>query len=254
MSNTAPRVPYMTKTDVGDDPAVTFWEKAASSRWGSYLTEVEKAVILKAHHLSERPATALEIGCEGGRWSMLLAKADWKVICTDVDSETLKLCQKRIPEATCIQVAPDESRIPCDSASIKLLLCMEVDPVIPGSDWFVSEAMRVLQPGGLLVGNCLNRLSLRGLFVHHLVSSENGYDPYKFTYIEWRAKMRAAGFSFIYEEGFGWFPFRRQSNSRLIPAVTRLERLLGLRKIASFSPNIVFIVRKKSPIHHDAAS
>jgi SAM-dependent methyltransferase len=238
---------HMT-TEIAYEPAITFWEKAATTKWGSYLTEVERAVILKAQQLCGLPATALEIGCEGGRWSKMLSEAGWKIICTDINRETLELCRMRIPDATCIQVTPGESTLPCDSASIKLLLCMEVDPVLPGSDWFVEEALRVLQPGGILVGNCLNRLSLRGLFVHHLVPSDNGYDPYKFAYIDRRTKMRAVGFHFFYEEGCGWFPFTRLSNSRLIPLFTTLERVIGLRKIASLSPNVIFIIQKSAQL------
>lgn len=93
---------HMGRTEISDEPAMTFWEKAAITRWGSYLTEIEKAVILKAHQLSGLPGTALEIGCEGGRWSKLLSEAGWKVICTDIDVESLALCRKRIPDATCI--------------------------------------------------------------------------------------------------------------------------------------------------------
>ena len=53
--------------------SMTRWERANSTKWGIYLTEIEKRAILKAHDLSETPTTALEIGAEGGRWSRLLA-------------------------------------------------------------------------------------------------------------------------------------------------------------------------------------
>jgi hypothetical protein len=93
-----------------DEP--TFWEKIARTKWGSYLTEVEKQAILKANDLAVKPTIALEIGCEGGRWSMLLAKLGWKMICTDIDSHTLAICQRRISTAQCILVSPNDSTIP----------------------------------------------------------------------------------------------------------------------------------------------
>ena len=60
--------------------------------------------------------------------------------------------------ASCVLVSPDDSKLPCDTESMKLVLCVEVQPVIK-SDWFLEEASRVLQQGGLIVGVFCNRLS-----------------------------------------------------------------------------------------------
>ena len=159
----------------------TYWEKVASTRWGASIIEIEKRAILKAHDLSIKTATALEIGADGGRWSKLLVDLGWSIICTDINDKTLAICKKRIPTANCILTRPDESKLSCESESISLLLCIEVAPVIQ-SDWFISEASRVLHNDGLIVGVFWNLLSFRGFLVHTRDSFTGNFDFYKFSY------------------------------------------------------------------------
>lgn len=222
---------------------ITFWEKIAKTKWGRYISEIEKEAILKAHNLIIRPATALEVGCEGGRWSKLLSDSGWRMICMDIDQRVLNICKNRIPTTNCILVNPDDSKLPCDTENIGLILCIEVAPVIK-SDWFIDEALRVLQAGGLIVGVFLNRLSWRGLILHRLASLRGSYDYYELSYPAWRKKFCEKGFTVVHEKGFCWPPFRRSSNSPLVPIATHLEYYLGLRKLASISPWIVFVAQK----------
>lgn len=226
----------------------TYWEKVASTRWGASIIDIEKRVILKAHDLSRKPATALEIGAEGGRWSKLLKELGWSMICTDTNEKTLAICKRRIPTANCILVRPDENKLPCESESVSLLLCIEVAPVIQ-ADWFISEAFRVLQNDGLIVGVFWNLLSFRGFFVHTRSYFTDNFDYYKLSYHSWRMKLLCIGYSILYEEGYCWFPFRRASNSVFVPYFVCLEKWLGLRKLVSISPWIIFIAKKSSKGH-----
>src|SRR5262245_19822301 len=66
-----------------DSPTV--WERVANRRWGAYTSEIAKQAILRSHHIIGQPTVALEIGCEGGRWSELLTGLGWKMICVDTD-------------------------------------------------------------------------------------------------------------------------------------------------------------------------
>lgn len=228
----------------------TYWEKVASTSWGTSITDIEKRAILKAHDFSRRPAGALEIGAEGGRWSKLLTDLGWSMICTDIDDKTLAVCMKRVPTSSCILVSSDDNKLPCGSESVRLLLCIEVAPVIQ-ADWFTSEAFRVLQNDGLIVGVFWNLLSLRGFLAHARSLFTGNFDYYKLYYPFWRRKLlcRGSGYSILYEEGYCWFPFRRDSNSVFVPYFVRLEKWLGLRKLTLISPWIVFIARKSSKGH-----
>jgi SAM-dependent methyltransferase len=221
----------------------TFWENVNSKRWGAYISEIERRAILRSMDISKLPATALELGCEGGRWLSLLTTLGWSVACTDVNEEVLKVCKKRIPAADCILVKPHDSKVPYVSSSVDLLLCIEVAPVIQ-SAWFIEEACRLLRKNGLLVGVCWNRSSFRGLYSHIKSRLTGARDFYSSAYPAWRKKLVQQGFSIIYEEGFCWFPFGRASDSILIPYCVRIEKFLGLPKLVSFSPWIVFIARK----------
>ena len=223
---------------------LTYWERVGTTtRWGRYTTAIVEDAVRRAISMAGTPSAALDVGCEGGRWSHLVAEAGWSLTCTDVDADALALCAQRLPDARCILVSPTDTTLPCGDGTISLLLCLEVHSVID-SDWFMAEARRVLKPNGVIVGVLLNRTSLRGLVVRAKrplgLSSQKFY---RWPYSRWRQCMRAAGFQIEYTQGFCWFPLPRASNSVLTPIFTGLERVLALRRIPLWSPWVVFVAR-----------
>src|ERR1041384_2315947 len=80
---------------------LTDWERVALSRWGQYVTKVEHHAITTASSMARPPGDAIEVGCEGGRWSKMLADMGWQMTCIDVDRSTLDVCQQKIPAAKC---------------------------------------------------------------------------------------------------------------------------------------------------------
>jgi SAM-dependent methyltransferase len=244
-TNSFSRQQQLAKPDIP-----TYWEHIARNcRWGQYTSEIERCTIERALGMVSTPTRALEVGCEGGRWSRMLADQGWEVACTDVNDDSLRQCQQRIPEAHCLLVQPNDSTFPCESGVFRLLLCIEVFPVMAGS-WFPAEASRVLSDNGILVGVFLNRRSIRGAFVHYrsALGKQSGdseeHSLYPCSYVEWKRILQQHSLEVVYEQGYCWFPFPRTSNSRLIPLCTRLESLLGLRQLPSLSPWVVFIARK----------
>jgi SAM-dependent methyltransferase len=234
----------MTSQDTEEyGPDTTYCEWLAKTRWGAYINEIEKNAIMIGHGLCPETALALEIGCEGGRWSRMLTGMGWDMICTDVNPSFMDVCRQRLPKARCVVVSPNDDTLPCDSQSISLLLCVGVPPAIQ-SPWFISEAARVLKPGGVVVGTYWNLLSLRGFGLHLKGVLTGGDDYYKSTYVGWRRKLRDRGFRIRHEEGYCWFPFRRASNSALVPYAVRVERGLGLGRLAAVSPWVAFVATK----------
>ena len=225
----------------------TFWENVAATRWGTYVSGIEQRAIRQAQSLNGNPGRALEIGCEGGRWSKMLSDLGWQMVCVDINREALRVCQQRLPQARCILARPEDNSIPCEPGSMDLLLCIEVAPVIE-SKWFLPEAGRVLRSEGIFVGVVLNRTSARA-FTHKIKNKigGKGFEFYGASYLDWRKNLCRAGFRLVHEEGFCWAPFGRESNSLLVPLFTRLERLLGLRRLPAFSPWVTVIARKNSP-------
>lgn len=224
-----------------------FWEKCAETRWGRYIREVETRIVKSAHALAARPSTALDIGCDNGQLTKLLFDLGWEMACIDINARALVRCHKRIPQAKCALVDGNNTVLPYESASFGLVLCVEVPPVI-NSTWFMSEVFRVLHPGGVVVGVFSNLFSLRGSY-HALVASLKGQTiTYKMPYPNWRDKLYRAGFEMIDEVGLCWFPFRRDSDSRLVPVFTQLENYLGLRYLPGVSPWVVFLAQKKQSL------
>jgi SAM-dependent methyltransferase len=225
----------------------TYWERVATTKWGEYTSRVEERAIREANRLAPLPRAALEIGCEGGRWSRLLSDLNWSVACTDVNQDSLDICQRRLPEANCILVQPDDRTIPCETGSLGLILCIEVYPVVD-SEWFFREARRTLAPGALIVGVTLNKHSLRGLLVRARDRRSNqnpNHDHYLSSYRQFKQRAQAHGFEMLHSEGCCWFPFRRDSNSSLVPIFTGLERMLRLPRLPGLSPWVVFIAQKQ---------
>jgi hypothetical protein len=87
-------------------------------------------------------------------------------------TDSLALCQQRVPTAHCIRVSPSATTLPCAARSVSLLLCLEVFPVMV----------------------TLNRLSVRGMFVRAKQYLTGTSEFYNTSCVEWRRRMESAGF------------------------------------------------------------
>ncbi|HEX6818321.1 MAG TPA: class I SAM-dependent methyltransferase [Ktedonobacterales bacterium] len=232
------------------DTQLGYWERYYRDYpYGRYCSQIEKRAVLHVRDLVGRPAAALDVGCESGRWSELLAQRGWRLTCTDISSEALALCQGRLPDARCLLVTPEDTTLPVPDASQDAVLCVEV-PMVLQSEWFIAEAARVLAPGGYLVGVHYNPHSLRGLLYTYVPGfrSKRRTALFCFTesYVAWRSRLLAAGVEMIDERGFGWIPFRKFNRSPLVTLSLDLERRLGLGRVARFGAMVVFVARKRA--------
>ena len=131
-----------------------------------FTTPTVEGAVSRALILASPPDLALEVGCEGGHWVRVLCDAGWRVHATDVDADAIAICRERNPNAECFLVSPSDTKLPEEDLAAKLIMCIEVAPVV-SSNWFIPECARVLKPGGWVVVVYYNSLSLRG-WVHRL--------------------------------------------------------------------------------------
>lgn len=228
-------------------PSMTHWDRVAeTTSWGRYLTEVEKQVILRGEAFTDKVSRAVDMGCGSGRWSKLLADRGWSLTCSDINPQSLAICRGKVPTAKCILTAPADTTLPFDTQSAELALCIEVVQLVE-ADWFLSEVHRVLTDDGIFVGVYINGRSWRGMawrLKQRLRRSHSTYEFYRASYPEWRRRLLASGFEMLHEESCCWGPFSRDSNSPFVPACAKMERALGLHRVVSWSPWVVFVARK----------
>ena len=231
----------------GPLPGMTRWDRIAKeTSWGRYLTEIEQQLILRGEALAGSRSRAVDLGCGGGRWSKLLSERGWAMTSIDVNPQALDICKRNVPAAQCLLTREEDCTIPIATGGADLALCIEVFSLIE-APWFMPEVKRVLSERGLLIGVYSNRQSLRAMvwrMRHRWGIGDSREQFYRNSYVEWRRRVQAQGFEMLHEESCCWAPFSRDSNSRFVPACTKVERVLGLRRFVAWSPWITFIARK----------
>ena len=90
---------------------------------------------------------ALDIGCGDGRLTELLPAE--RVTGADVSTVALKRARRRLPDARFVELAPD-SPLPLETSAFDLVLCAETLEHVRDVQLLLSEARRVLRPGGAL--------------------------------------------------------------------------------------------------------
>jgi SAM-dependent methyltransferase len=117
---------------------------------------------------------ALDLGCGDGRLTALL-RAE-RVSAADVSGVALDRAARRLPGAELVQLDPDEA-LPFEDSSFELVLCAETIEHVRDVQLLLSEARRVLRPGGVLAVTTPAHGRLTGLEV--LVGGvERRFDPF----------------------------------------------------------------------------
>jgi SAM-dependent methyltransferase len=116
---------------------------------------------------------ALDIGCGDGRLSACLTSDE--LVAADVSRVALERAQRRLGEAELVPLEPD-SPLPFEDSSFDLVLCAETLEHVRDVQLLLSEARRVLKPGGTLALTTPAHGRLTGLDV--LVRGfERRFDP-----------------------------------------------------------------------------
>jgi ubiquinone/menaquinone biosynthesis C-methylase UbiE len=90
---------------------------------------------------------ALDLGCGDGRLTVALDARE--LTAADVSPVALERARRRLPGARLVELEPDEA-LPLEDDSFDLVLCAETIEHVRDVQLFLSEARRVLRPGGEL--------------------------------------------------------------------------------------------------------
>lgn len=119
------------------------------------------------------PASALDLGCGDGRLTAELRAAE--VVAADVSQVALERARERVPAARMMHIEPDDP-LPLEDNAFDLVLCAETIEHVRDVQLMLSEARRVLTPGGRLAITTPAHGRLAGLDV--LVRGfERRFDP-----------------------------------------------------------------------------
>jgi SAM-dependent methyltransferase len=90
---------------------------------------------------------ALDLGCGDGRLTAELDAAE--LTAADVSRVALERARRRLPDARIAELEPD-APLPFDDGAFDLVLCAETVEHVRDVQLLLSEARRVLAPGGML--------------------------------------------------------------------------------------------------------
>ncbi|MDX1813347.1 MAG: class I SAM-dependent methyltransferase [Candidatus Bathyarchaeia archaeon] len=220
-------------SEVGTEKSLseeTHWEKAAKTRMGKYLTQMETDFILKSITPSQT-CTVMDVGTEAGKFSSVASEKNATVIGLDLDSYGLKRLKLKTKNVGVIQA--DARKIPVKASTFDVILMIEVLDYIPDLDEAFMECHRTLKSDAIFICSFGNRRSLKSQ-LRKLIGKS-----YMHSYNRVIQSLSRTGFSVVRKVGYGWLPFGRTSESRLIPFLALLEKLFALRRIPSVSPWVI---------------
>jgi len=132
----------MAESNVKDCVPETFWEAAARTKMGSYLTNVEMAFFLKSINFSKCRLVG-DIGAGAGKFSLLAAERNVDVVAIDIDLSGLKRLKFRNKLTNVVQA--DARNIPLKESILDAAFTMEVIDYITESDTVLTECGRILK-------------------------------------------------------------------------------------------------------------
>ena len=208
----------------------THWERAAKTRMGKYLTQMETDFIFKSIKPSQA-CTVMDLGAEAGRFSLLASDKNATVIGIDIDSYGLKRLKLKAKNINVIQA--DARKIPLKDGTFDAIFMIEVLDYITELDEALAECQRTLKSNAPLILSFGNKSSLKSQLREMCGKS------YKHSYSRVMKTLSQTGFLTVRKMGYSWLPFGRTSESRFIPFLASLEKLFALRRIPSLSPWVI---------------
>ncbi len=186
-----------------DTYAAQWWD--GSVRWLRTLRNLVPARLAHFDRIADwRGKAVLDLGCGGGFMAEALCKRGAVVTGLDPAAEAIAIAERHAAETgnTIRYLTGSGEAIPLASASMDMVVCVDVLEHVANLDRVLAEVQRVLKPGGLFLFDTINRGWLARLVIVHIAEDILGllprgtHDPAKFIRPgELTAKLEGLGFS-----------------------------------------------------------
>lgn len=205
-----------------------YWEEVDKKRFGKSLKWFERKIFARV--IGNRSIqSCLDIGGGAGHKFPVNCK-DYTLV--EMEREAIAIFQDRYPEGHFI-----ESDFLAFNFEKKydLILMIQLSADAECIRKMAAKAYSLLTENGLMIFTATNKNSYKGL----LYSKGYGYQE---SYSALKKFLKTLGASSVSCYGYGWLPFRRDSNSILIPILKWIDIVLG--KFVSLSPWLLIVVKK----------
>lgn len=205
----------------------TFWEIAARTKMGSYLTKIETDFFREAINNPDYKLVC-DVGTGAGKFTLIAVEKGLETISLDIDLHGLKRLRLKTSKVQLVQA--DARALPFKSDVFDAVFSMEVVDYIPELDKVLADCSLISKSGAGLIFSFGNQSSLKSK-----IRNMQGKN-YMHSYREVMDGLDKAGYKVLRKKGFNWLPFNRTSENSLIPLLGKLERVFGFRRVVRYSP------------------
>jgi len=216
-----------------------YWDIINATKMGRYLTNKEHEFIdIFIGNFSVK-GICLDVGAGSGRQSIHLLQKGFDTVALEINKLALRKCKNK--EKNIMPTLSDAQQLPFRDAIFNCVSAIEAIEYYPRLDTFLRECNRVLKERGYLMITFSNKNSYKNI-IRMCVGERNRF--YNLSYKKLKEKLEKRGFSVENTLGFNWLPAGRASNSKFIPLLSFLERILKLKYLPSISPWIFMVAKK----------
>tara|TARA_R110002110_G_scaffold415858_2_gene658588 strand:- start:25879 stop:26610 length:732 start_codon:yes stop_codon:yes gene_type:complete len=163
-----------------------FENDAKIAGWSEHSLQTRVSVFKQNWTRKEAGLQWIDVGCGAGTYTQVLLEQEQQVVALDYSQPTIKKAKNKVSVGASFGAA-DVRHLPFQPETIYGVLCFGVLQALEQPIQAINEIDRVLQPGGELWVDALNRGSLRFCFewLKHKITGQ----PYRLTFVS-ASKLR----------------------------------------------------------------
>jgi ubiquinone/menaquinone biosynthesis C-methylase UbiE len=205
------------------------WEEVEKKRYSKALKWFEQRTLVKALGNSGRNS-CLDIG--GGFGHRFPVNCENYTL-LEMDPEAIAIFRRNFPEGRFIE---GDFLTLNFKEKYDVILMVQLSTDAEHINKMVAKAYSLLNEEGMILFTTTNKSSYKGLLY------STGWYGYQEPYSALKKFLKTLRASSIKYYGYGWPPFRRDSDSILIPMLKWIDVVLG--KFVSISPWLFIVVKK----------